>query len=133
MQIHAETNLDGCGSFLVPGPQCGVVDREVHGVSVIDLRGPLVRELSVLAFLEQIRELLDQGARNFAINLAEVPYADSYGLGGLATAHNLVQHSGGRIKFFAARDRLMRTLHRLRLDTVFDLFEDETAALSSFH
>jgi anti-sigma B factor antagonist len=133
MQSHAETNLNGYGPFLVPGPQCSVVDREVSGVSVIDLTGPLVRELSVLAFLEQIRELLDQGARSFAINLADVPYADSYGVGGLATAHNLVQNSGGRIKFFAARDRLLRTFHRLRLDTVLDLLEDERSALSSFH
>jgi anti-sigma B factor antagonist len=132
MQIHTETNLDHYGPFLVPGPQCTVVDREVSGVSVIDLTGPLVRELPVLAFREKMQELLDQGARNFAINLAEVPYADSCGVGGLATAHNLVEHSGGKIKFFAARDRLMRMLHRLRLDTVLDLFKDEASALSSF-
>ncbi|HTG59367.1 MAG TPA: STAS domain-containing protein, partial [Terriglobia bacterium] len=75
----------------------------------------------------------DQGTRDFAINLAEVPYADSYGLGGLATAYNLVSQAGGRIKFFAARERLGRTLHRLRLDTLLDLSDDEASALSSFH
>jgi anti-sigma B factor antagonist len=133
MQIHAEPNLDGYGLFLAPGPECSVVDRKVRGISVIDLTGPLVRELPVLAFRDRIRELLDQGTRNFAINLAEVPYADSYGLGGLASAHNLVHQAGGRIKFFAARERLVRTLRRLRLDTVLELFEDEESALSSFH
>jgi anti-sigma B factor antagonist len=65
-------------------------------------------------------------------SLAEVPYADSYGLGGLTAAYNLVQQAGGRIKFFAARERLLRTLHRLRLDTVLELFEDEGSAVSSF-
>ena len=133
MQIHTKTSLDGYGPFLVPGPECSVVDRTVRDVSVIHLTGPLVRELPVLTFRDQIRELLDQGARNFAINLAEVPYADSYGVGGLAAAYNLIQQAGGRIKFFAARDRLVRTLHRLRLDTVLEFFEDEGSALSSFH
>ena len=73
MQIHTKTSLDGYGPFLVPGPECSVVDRTVRDVSVIHLTGPLVRELPVLTFRHQIRELLDQGVRNFAINLAEVP------------------------------------------------------------
>jgi len=133
MQILADSNLDGYGPFLVPGPGCRVVDRKVDDICVIDLTGPLVRELPVLAFRDQIRALLDKGARDFAINLAEVPYADSYGVGGLAAAYNLIQQAGGRIKFFAARDRLVRTLHRLRLDTVLEFFEDEGSALSSFH
>ena len=133
MQTHAEANLDGYGPFVAPGPECSVVDRKVRNVSIIDLTGPLVRELPVHAFRDQIRELLDQDTRDFAINLAEVPYADSYGLGGLATAYNLVCQAGGRIKFFAARKRLGRTLHRLRLDTLLDLYDDEASALSSFH
>jgi len=133
MQVHAETNLDGLGPFLAPGPDCSVVDRKVRDVTVIDLTGPLVRELPVLAFRSQIRDLLDQGTRDFAINLADVPYADSYGLGGLAAAYNVVRQAGGRIKFFGACERLLRTLHRLRLDTVLEVFEDEASALSSFH
>jgi anti-sigma B factor antagonist len=131
MQTYAETNVDGYGPFL-PGPECSVLGRKVGDVSVIDVEGPLVRELPVLAFRDQIRELLDRAMRNFAVNLAEVPYADSYGVGGLAATFNMVQQAGGRIKFFAARERLVRTLQRLRLDTVLELFEDETSALSSF-
>jgi anti-sigma B factor antagonist len=133
VQFQAETNLAGHGTFLVPGPECNVADREVRGVSVIHLTGPLVGEAGVLAFRHQIRELLDQGTRNFAVSLAEVPYTDSYGLGGLAAAYNLVQQAGGRIKFFAARDRLVRTLHKLRLDTILELFDDEASAVASFH
>src|SRR5215472_4290016 len=119
MQIHVETNSVGYSPFPAHVPESSVVERGVRDVSVIDLKGPLMRELPVLAFRDQIRELLDQGVRNFAINLAEVPYADSYGQGGLAAAYNLVHEAGGGIKFFAARHRLVRTLRRLRLDTVF--------------
>ena len=116
----------------MPGPECSVADRKVRGVSVIHLAGPLVGEAAVLAFRDQIRELLDQGTRNFAVSLAEVPYAYSYGLGGLAAAYNLVQQAGGRITFFDARNRMVRTLHRLRLDTILELFEDEASAVASF-
>ena len=133
MQTHAEANLDGYGPFPAPGQESSVFSRKVGDVSVIDLTGPLVRELPGHAFRDQIRELLDQGARNFAINLAEVRHADSHGLGGLAAAYNLVQQAGGRVKFFAAHHRLLRTLHRLRLDTVLELFEDEASAVASFH
>ena len=52
---------------------------------------------------------------------------------GLRQRITWVQQARGRIKFFAARDRLVPTLHRLRFDTVFELFEDEESALSSFH
>jgi len=116
----------------MPSPDHSVVARREGGVTVIDLPGPLVGELVVHDLRDRLLDLLALGAKNFAINLAEVPYADSYGIGGLAAAYNLVRHRGGRIKFFAAPARLVRMLASLRLDTVFELFEDESSALSSF-
>jgi anti-sigma B factor antagonist len=133
MQIHSEQTLNGYEPFSMPGPNPIVVHRKIRDVAVIDLHGPLVSELPVHVFRDRIRELLDEGAKNFAINLAEVPYADSYGLGGLAGAYSLIHDAGGQIKFFAASERLLRTLKRLRLDTVFELLEDEASALASFH
>ena len=96
------------------------------------LRVPSCESFLFLLFVTK-SEGCSTKANRTSHHLAEVPYADSYGLGGLAAAHNLVQQTRGRIKFFGARDRLFRTLHRLRLDTVLDLFEDEASALSSFH
>jgi anti-sigma B factor antagonist len=118
----------------MPGTSPSVVDCQVQGVAVIDLTGPLVAESAVDdALHDRIRQLLSEGVKNFAINLTEVPFADSYGLGCLAGVYNLIEAAGGRINFFAASERLARTLERLRLDTVFELFEDEASALSSFH
>jgi anti-sigma B factor antagonist len=118
----------------MPGASPSVVDRQVQGVAVIDVTGPLVAESAVDdALHDRIRQLLNEGVKNFAINLTGVPYADSYGLGCLAGAYNLIEAAGGRIDFFGTSERLVRTLHRLRLDTVFELFEDEASALSSFH
>ena len=57
----------------------------------------------------------------------------SHGLGGLTAAYNLVEQAGGRITFFAAPERLVRTLQRLRLDRVLEFVEDEASALSSLY
>jgi anti-sigma B factor antagonist len=132
MRIHADETLYSFGPFALPGLTPGVVCRKIHDVAVVDLAGPLVAESPASGLRDRILELLQEGTRNFAINLAEAPYADSYGLGSLAGAYNLVRDARGRIKFFAASERLVRTLRTLRLDTVFELFEDEASALSSF-
>jgi len=133
MWVRIEENPNGDGIFPMPGPDAGVGCRMVHHVAVIDLRGPFVQERTFPLLQERILELLDEGAKNFAINLSEVPSADSYTLGGLAGAYNLIRQAGGRIKFFAASERLVRTLKKLHLDTVLELADDEASALSRFH
>jgi len=132
MRTHAEETFSGYGPLSMPGPDLSVVDRRENELAVVDLAGPLVGDRPVHALHNRIRQLLDVGTRNFAINLAEVPYADSCGFSGLVAAYNLIQAAGGRIKFFAAPVRVRHTLARLRLDTVFELFGDESSALSSF-
>ncbi len=103
----------------------------VRGVAVIDLRSPLAEERSVHALYDAIRELLEEGAGNFAINLAHVSVVDSYTLGALAGAYNLVRQAGGRIKFFAAPERLIRALRKFHLDSVLELYANEALALSN--
>ncbi|HMD98384.1 MAG TPA: STAS domain-containing protein [Terriglobia bacterium] len=132
MLTHTGHAFNGNGLFSMPGLDSIVSDRRENAVVVIDLAGPLVGERSVHALHDRIQELLLLGAKKFAINLAEVPYADSGGLSGLVAAHNLIQSRGAGIKFFATPARLAHTLARLRLDTVFELFGDESSALSSF-
>ncbi len=132
MLTHTGHAFSGNGLFSIPGPDPVVSDRRENDVAVIDLAGPLVGERSVHALHDRIQELLFLGTKKFAINLAEVPYADSCGLSGLVAAYNLIQNRGGRIKFFATPVRLAHTLARLRLDTVFELFGDESSTLSSF-
>jgi len=132
MPTHTEAALDLFEPLPMVGPDLCVVDREVGGVTVIDLVGPLVRERSVHALADRIQELLDRGVRDVVINLADIPYADSYGVGALVAAHNSARQAGGRIRLFGGSGRLVHTLERLRLDTVLELYEDETSAVSSF-
>jgi len=133
MRVHGEQSLNNYGLFPMPEPGVGVVCRTVENVAVIDLSGSLVEEESVHHFHEKIRELLKEGTKQFAVNLTEVSRVDSYTLGGLAGAYNLIRHAGGRVKFFAASKQLIHTFNKLHLDRVFELFEDEASALSSFH
>jgi len=126
MQTHQEQTLYTAGPF---GHGFRVTDRQENGATVIDLPGPLVGEQPAHELRDRVLDLLELGARRFAINLTEVSHADSYGVGALAAVYNLVRHRGGRIKFFGAPARLVRMLASLRLDTVFDLLGDETSAL----
>ena len=133
MRAHAQEIQNGYGPFSIPEEEPRVVARKVKDVAVIDLKGPLVIAWPVHILRCGIQQLLAEGTKNFAINLAEVPFADSSGVCLLAGAYNLIQRAGGGIKFFAASERLVRTLKRLRLDAIFELFENEASALSSFH
>ena len=101
-------------------------------VCVIDLIGPLIGGLRVHGFRDLTQGLLDGGAKSLAVNLAQVPYADSYGVGSLVAAFNLASQAGAQIKFFAASERLVQALKRLHLDTVFELYEDEASAVTGF-
>ena len=116
----AEPTLTGTGPFSVPD------------VCVIDVIGPLSGGRRVHGFRDLTQGLLDRGARNLAINLAAVPYADSHGVGSLVAAFNLARQAGAGIKFFAASERLVQALNRLHLNAVFEVYKDEASAVASF-
>jgi anti-anti-sigma factor len=131
MRTHVENTLNGYEFFPLQEPDTSLSCHMVRSAAVIDLRCPLAEERSVHALYDAIRELLEEGARNFAINLAQVSVVDSYALGALAGAYNLVRQAGGRVKFFAARERLVRAFRKFHLDSVLDLYASEASALSN--
>lgn len=110
-----------------------VADRTASGTTVIDIDAPLTAESAAQAFCDRVRDLLDRGQRKFVVNLAEVSEIDSYGLGGLAAAHNWITETGGQIRFYGATPRVRRTIERLRLDSVLAMYEDETEALGALN
>jgi anti-anti-sigma factor len=129
MRTHVVDTPNGYGFFPQQEPDASLSCHMARGVAVIDLRCPLTEERSVHALHDAIRELLEEGAENFAINLAQVSVADSYTLGALAGAYNLVREAGGRIKFFAAPERIIRALKKFHLDSVLELYANEALAL----
>ena len=127
-----QPRFDRSGLFPVSIDRLPAVVREPHGVAVIRLRGPLVRQEPVRAFLAVVEDLLGRGARKFAIDLREVPFVDSYGLGGFTAVFKSVRTAGGEVRFYAASDRIVQVMNRTHLDRVLRMFEDEGTALEGF-
>jgi len=105
--------------------------RKVGDVAVLDLRDCVTSNESA-HFRESIQELLPGGTKKFVVNLAQATYMDSSGVGALLAAYKSIEAAGGKCKFVGAPPQLLRTLQRVNLHKVFELFEHESAAVSSF-
>ena len=124
------------GSTLVPlqtlRSRLGV--RKVNDVTVLDLTGSFVGvgEHPTSAIREQVQALLAGGTNKFVINLSQLSYIDSSGVGVLLATLRSIRSAGGKCNFSGAPPQVMHTLKTLNLHKVFDLFDDEAAAMSSF-
>ena len=105
--------------------------RKLGSVVILDLEGALVVGDAERAVREKVREQMDAGARQLAINLAGVPYMDSSGIGVLVRIFNATQQNGGACRFFGATKKVQQLLKMVRLDKVLELVDDEAAALAS--
>ena len=105
--------------------------RTIGDVVVIDLAGNMCLcgedELRAL-----IVHLLEQGFRQFVLNLIRVPYIDSSGLGGMVRAYTAVVRSGGKLKVVHVHERIRRLLESTRLASIFEVFTSEEAVVCSF-
>jgi anti-sigma B factor antagonist len=107
-------------------------ERTVDGTTLLDLSGRLVLGASAEGLRDKVRSLLQQGQQRFIVNLAEVPYMDSGGLGELVQAYTTVTRQGGALKLLHLTDRLRDLLVITKLATVFDCYDSEVVALASF-
>lgn len=106
--------------------------RKAGNAHVVDVQGPLTIGEPAEGFTALLNELLAAGTRNLAVNLAGVTRVDSSGIGALVRGHTTLLKAGGKCRFFAAPKLVMQTLRMVRLDTVFDMAEDEASALAKF-
>jgi anti-anti-sigma factor len=106
--------------------------RKAGSDYVVDLQGPLTIGAPAEDFVAILNELLANGAKSLAVNLAGVPRIDSSGIGAFVRAHTTFLKAGGKCRFFAASNLVMQTLRMVRLETVLDLAEDEASALAKF-
>ena len=106
--------------------------RMTGNAAILDLKGPLKMGDAEQSFRDQVDDLLKQGTRNLAINLAGVPEMDSSGIGALVRAFSAAKQTGGKCKFFSAPKRVKQTIKMVRLENVLELVEDEAAALAGF-
>jgi anti-sigma B factor antagonist len=108
-----------------------VKTRKVDGVVIIDLSGRLTIGEPVLLLRETLRVQVNDGARNFILNLGDVAYIDSSGLGELVSAYTTVRNKQGDVKLLNLTSKAKDLLQMTKLLTVFDVYEDEAAAINN--
>lgn len=106
--------------------------RQVGDVSVIDAAGRITLGEGASTFRETLREMIAKGDRKLLLNLADVTYIDSSGIGELVSGFTTVTNQGGQLKLLNLTKRVQDLLQITKLYTVFEVFDDEAAAVRSF-
>lgn len=109
-----------------------IIQREVAGIYVLALRGRLVLGEESIGFRGTVDRILSSGITRVVINLEQVNYIDSAGLGSLIEVHRTTNARGGRLKLSNLRPNFKQALEYARLLSIFDTFLTESAAVESF-
>lgn len=107
--------------------------RQVGDVTVIDASGRITLGEGSTAFREKIKEMASSGAKKVLINMGEISYIDSSGIGELVSGFTTITSSGGMLKLINLGKRVQDLLQITKLYTVFETFDDEAAAIRSFN
>ena len=106
--------------------------REVDGVTVVDLSGRITLGEGSVLLRDNIRDLIAKGTKKILLNLGDVTYIDSSGIGELVSAFTTVRNQGGELKLLNLTKKVHDLLQITKLYTVFDIKDDETTAVKAF-
>jgi len=106
--------------------------RQVGGVTIVDISGRIVLGEESAALRSLVGDLLNKGHKKILFNLGDVDYIDSSGLGHLVSAFSSVQKQGGELKLLHLTKKVQDVMQITRLYTVFEIMDDEAAAVRSF-
>lgn len=106
--------------------------RHVEGVTVLDLSGKITLGEASGKLRSAVQEALGAGSKKILLNLADVNYIDSAGLGELVSAYTTVKNAGGQLKLLSLTKKVRDLLVITKLLTVFDVKDTETEAIASF-
>jgi len=107
-------------------------NRQVNGVTVVDMSGRITLGEGSVVLRESVRDLVAKGQKKILLNLGDVTYIDSSGIGELVSAFTTVRNQGGELKLLNLTKKVHDLLQITKLYTVFDIKDDETAAVGSF-
>ena len=109
-----------------------IEERVVNDVTILDLKGKITLGDGDEALKDKINSLVLQNRRRILLNLAEVPYIDSAGLGEVVRTYTTVSRQGGQLKLVNLTKRITDLLSITKLLTVFETFDSEAEALQSY-
>jgi anti-sigma B factor antagonist len=107
--------------------------RQVDGVTIVDCSGRITLGEGSVILRETVRNLLAKGQKKILLNLGEVTYIDSSGIGELVSAFTTARKEGGELKLLKLTKKVHDLLQITKLYTVFDVKDDEAAAVKSFN
>src|SRR5215472_1012477 len=106
--------------------------RQVNGVTIVDLSGRITLGEGSVILRDTIRDLLSKGQKKILLNLGDVSYIDSSGIGELVSAYTTVRNQGGDLRLLNLTKKVHDLLQITKLYTVFDVKDDETTAVRAF-
>ena len=109
-----------------------MTSRQVGDVTVIDAAGRITLGEGASSLRDSIRDLSTKGDKKILLNLSEVNYIDSSGIGEMVSGFTSVTNAGGQLKLLGLSKRVKDLLQITKLYTVFEVFDDEAAAVRSF-
>lgn len=107
-------------------------ERAVDGVTILDLHGKMLIGEGDELLREKINQLVENGTERIVLNLAEVPYVDSAGLGEIVRCYTTVSRKNGKLKLLHLTKRIHDLLSITKLLTVFETYDSEEDAIKSF-
>src|SRR5687767_1956636 len=109
-----------------------IEERVVNNVTILDLKGKITLGEGDEALKDKINSLIQQDRKRILLNLGDVPYIDSAGLGEIVRTYTTVSRQGGQLKLVHLTKRITDLLSITKLLTVFETFDSEPEALKSF-
>ena len=109
-----------------------IVEQRVGDVTILRLKGRLELDDGDVILRDHVNGLVAQGRVNVVLDMTDVTRMDSAGIGMLVGKYMTVKNRGGMLRLLHLTDRTSRLLHVTRLETVFEIFEDENAVLQAF-
>ena len=109
-----------------------MTERPVGDVVVVDVKGEMINNEEHGSVKRRVSDLLDRGHLGLLLNLSQVPYMNSWGVGELASSFITVRNRQGILKVAASQNRVRKMLAISKLDTAIEVFDTEAEALGSF-
>ncbi|HEY7912391.1 MAG TPA: STAS domain-containing protein [Blastocatellia bacterium] len=113
--------------------QLNIKEREAGDVTILDLSGKITIGEGSVQLRESVRKLLDQGKKKILLNLGDVSYVDSSGIGELVSSYTTTNNNGGQLKLLNLTKKIQDLLMITKLLTVFETHDNEEAAVASFN
>ena len=109
-----------------------VTTRQVDGVTILDLSGRITLGEGSVTLRDAVHDALAKGSKKILLNLGDISYIDSSGIGELVSAFTSVKNQGGEMKLLNLTKKVHDLLQITKLYTVFDIWDNEARAIGAF-